>query len=112
MPDSAQSGTIAAYTRAVDHTWVVWKFELRPWSIFLDMPKDAVVISAGVQGNDVVAWALCDPNAPKVSRLVAAHPTGIPMPRAMTSARFVATVQMPDGLVFHVFDGGEEAVNG
>lgn len=108
-PRPSRSGSLTATERAIGRGWVVWKFELRPWSIFIDMPKGAVVISAGAQGTDVVAWALCDPDAPKVSRLVAAHPTGIPLPPAMTAARVVGTVQMADGLVFHVFDGGEES---
>jgi hypothetical protein len=86
---------------------VIWKFELRRWTIFLAVPQGARVLSAGAQGGDVVVWALCDPDAPKVRRLLAATPTGPPLPRAFHDAAFVATVQMADGLVFHVFDGGE-----
>lgn len=93
----------------------VWKFELRPWSIFLDMPAHAEILSVGVQGEHptetAVVWALCDPDAPKVSRLVAAHPTGVPLPPAMHDAAFVGTVQIEGGLVFHVFDGGERPEN-
>jgi hypothetical protein len=55
---------------------VIWKFTLRPWSIFVDIPAGAKVLSAGAQGDEVVAWALCDPDAPKVPRLLAAVPTG------------------------------------
>lgn len=88
-------------------TTVVWKFPLRAWSIFLDVPMDATVLSVGAQGLDVVAWLLCDSQAPKVTRLLAAHPTGVPLPPALLNTEFVGTVQMDDGLVFHVFDGGE-----
>jgi hypothetical protein len=86
---------------------VIWKFPLRAWSIFLDMPKGAQILSAGAQGDDVVVWAECDPDAPKVSRMVAAAPTGHPLPPAYDGADFIGTAQMADGLVFHVFDGGE-----
>lgn len=89
----------------------VWKFELRPWSIFIDMPKGARLLSVGVQGappvETAVLWALCDPSAPLVSRLVAAHPTGPTLPPALAGAEFVGTVTVEGGIVLHIFDGGE-----
>jgi hypothetical protein len=109
---TARSGSLPTHERAVERGWVVWKFELRPWTLVLDVPRDAIVLSAGVQGDDIVAWAICDPKAPKIPRLIAAHPTGVPLPPALVGTRFVATVQMADGLVFHVWDGGEEGVAG
>jgi hypothetical protein len=87
---------------------VVWKFELRPWSVFMDVPEGATLLSVGAQRGDVVVWALCDPEARKVRRLLAAHPTGVELPRALRGTTFVGTAQMDDGLVFHVFDGGEQ----
>lgn len=89
------------------NTRLIWKFDLRPWTIFIDIPQGATILSAGAQGGDVVVWARCNPNAPKVSRMVAALPTGSTIPPTYEGAAFVATVQMDDGLVFHVFDGGE-----
>lgn len=86
---------------------VIYKFALRPWSIFIDAPKGGILLAVGAQGDDVVAWFRCDPDAPKVSRHVAAYPTGVPLPEACANAEYVGTVQMHDGLVFHVFDGGE-----
>lgn len=65
------------------NTRLIWKFPLRPWSIFIDIPEGATILSAGAQGDDVVVWARCNPNAPKVSRLVAAHPTGVRIPPAL-----------------------------
>jgi hypothetical protein len=84
---------------------VIWKFKLRPWTIFIDLPKDAQVLSVGAQGDDVVAWVRCDPWTDYEARLLAAHPTGVPIPPALLDAQFVGTVQMDDGLVFHVFYG-------
>lgn len=85
----------------------IWKFELRPWSIFIDMPQGAKILSAGAQGDSIVVWALCDTEALKVQRLVSATPTGVMLPASYQGATFVGTVQMMDGLVFHVWDGGE-----
>lgn len=87
---------------------VVWKFPL-PVCSSADMPTGATVLSVGEQDADIVAWALCDPEAPKVSRLLTAHPTGAPLPPVLFGAAFVGTVQMESGLVFHVFDGGERS---
>jgi hypothetical protein len=106
--DSAQSGRRVG-EEYPPNTRLIWKFELRPWSLFIEAPKGATILSAGTQKGEVVVWARCNPDAPKVSRLVAALPTGTPIPPACEGAEFVATVQMDDGLVFHVFDGGERA---
>lgn len=85
----------------------IWKFTLRPYSIFHDLPKGAELLSAGAQGLDVVAWAKVDPDARKVKRKLAALPTGQPIPPGLADTAFLATVQMDDGLVFHVFAGSE-----
>jgi hypothetical protein len=86
---------------------VIWKFPLRPWSIFLDVPRGARVLSVGAQDREVVAWATVDPDAPRRPRILSTVPTGAPVPPALKGAQFIGTVQMNDGLVFHVFDGGE-----
>jgi hypothetical protein len=86
---------------------VIYKYELRPLS-FARVPKGAKVLAAGAQGEEIVAWLLVDPDAPHVSRMLAAHPTGVELPHAFNDCEFVGTVQMADGLVFHVFDGGEQ----
>lgn len=91
--------------RAAHEGEVVWKFRLRPWTIFIDVPRGARVLSVGAQGPDVVAWLLCDPDAEYVARMLAAWPTGEVLPTAAEGAAFVGTVQMDDGLVFHVFEG-------
>jgi hypothetical protein len=91
---------------------VVYKYPLRPWSIFLDIPQGARILSCGAQGSEVVVWVLCDPDAPRVGRIVAGHPTGVKIPPALKDAEFVGTAQMDDGLVFHVFDGGENEGDG
>lgn len=99
--------------REMEQPAVVWKFELRPWTIYLDVPRGAQLLHAGAQGQRGYVWALCDPDAEKVARMVFAHPTGPPLPPAGREASYVGTftISDPDGgppLVFHVFDGGEQ----
>ncbi len=87
----------------------IYKFVLRPGSMVIDTYEYAMILSAGVQGDNVVIWALCDADAKMpCRRLVVAWPTGVVLPPALEDARFVDTVQMADGLVFHVFEGAEE----
>lgn len=84
---------------------VIWKYELRPWTIFLDIPQGAKLLAVGAQGSDVVAWFRCNPDARRVPRMVAAFPTGVELPLAARAGEYVGTVQMDDGLIFHVFEG-------
>jgi hypothetical protein len=90
---------------------VVYKYELRPWSIFLDMPRGARLLHVGAPDHRTgYVWALVDPEAPKVTRKVFAQPTGVPLPRAGDGAAYVGTFKVDEGdgwLIFHVFDGGE-----
>jgi hypothetical protein len=74
----------------------------------VEMPKGAHVLSVGVQGDDeMVAWALVDPDAEKVVRRFAVYPTGL-VEVSPHPGRFIGTVMFERGrLVFHVFDVGE-----
>lgn len=65
------------------------------------------ILSAGAQGDDIMVWALCQPEAKPVERLLWVVPTGQPRPEQFVGGTFVGTVQMHNALVFHVFDGGE-----
>lgn len=82
----------------------IYKYQVLPGSYTM-MPKDAVILSVGAQGLNIVVWALVDDDMPRVPRLVRVHPTG---DLVLHSAPFIGTVQMADGLVFHLFDQGEE----
>jgi hypothetical protein len=84
---------------------VVWKFPLRSWSAFIDMPAGASILSCGEQDGELCVWALCDPDAPKVGRYVAAINTGRQMPSP--TGEFIGTVQMPNGIVWHLFESHE-----
>ena len=51
----------------------IWKFSIpfSPPSGLAQMPQGAKVLSAGVQDNDIVIWALVDPTHEVVKRLLA-----------------------------------------
>lgn len=89
---------------------VVWKFTLSPWTAFVSMPVGAQIVHVGAQGADVCVWALCDPDAGKEPRYLAAVPTGAKVPGP--ADEFVGTVQMDDGLVFHIFGSSFAPVSG
>lgn len=92
----------------------VWKFTLpRPGAngvSLVDMPAAARPLSAGIQDDDLVVWALVDPTwvaglPPQPHRFFVIN-TGdhaaIP-----ARARFLNTVtHQPSGIVWHVFDDG------
>lgn len=83
----------------------IWKFPVVGSSAVL-MPEGAVILSAGEQDGVICIWAVVNISKPKVERTIEVIGTGW---RMDWSARvFIGTVQMLNGLVFHVFDGGEE----
>lgn len=90
---------------------VVYKYELRSWSIFIDIEQGAELLHVGAPEGTAYVWALVDAAAPKVSRKVFAQPTGVPLPPAAEESEYVGTFKLDKGgglLVFHVFDGGEQ----
>jgi hypothetical protein len=82
----------------------VWKFttvgpheDQQP----IEMPAFAEILSVGVQGHDIVLWALVEPTAVTETRMIAVIGTGWHVPDG--KHKFVGTVQMAH-LVWHVFD--------
>lgn len=76
------------------------------------MPKGSHVLSAGLQGNDTVIWVSVDSSKEHTERIIYQRFTGQDEP---DMGRFVGTVVhgmesdwLPNGLVVHVYDGGEE----
>lgn len=93
---------------------VIYKYVLQPGETEHRMPKRAEILSAEVQGIDIVVWAMHDFPDDKTeyaSRLIVAIPTGATFEGL--NGRFVKTIQIAPPavtsfLVFHIFDLGEK----
>ena len=86
----------------------VYKYELEiADEQFVVMPTGAELLTVQVQAGTgmVCLWARVDTDAPVVRRRIWMRGTGYPDAYDV----YVATFQYHFGLVFHVFDGGEQA---
>lgn len=81
---------------------VIFKYPLGeyPGSCTQAMPEGAQVVHVGQQGGVVVVWALVDPDARKREVTLRVVATGDPF-----DGYYLGTVQMPNGLVWHVVHG-------
>jgi predicted nucleotidyltransferase len=82
---------------------VIYKYILRGVTTVVSLPASAKILSVGAQGEDIVFWALIDPDEAKSDFVFAVYGTGWEIPDDLDQQQFVGTVQRPDGLVFHVF---------
>lgn len=84
----------------------VWKYILTVGEDggLVEMPKDAIILSAGNQDGKICVWAIVDPKVERVTRQFRVIGTGWPV----TGYRgtFIGTAIM-DPFVWHVFDCGE-----
>lgn len=82
----------------------IYKYVVAPFNKTA-MPAGAHPLQVGQQGDEMVCWAVVDPDAEIVQRDISGFPTGALGPPR--NAQFINTVQRTDGLVFHFFDIGE-----
>jgi len=85
----------------------IFKYKIERSNYELQLPIDAEILSAGVQGGDVVVWALVEEHAETEKRTLRVVETGgeAPyggMPYGQIDIEFINTVFM-GGLVFHIF---------
>lgn len=78
----------------------IWKFALPLGETTIQAPTPLRIISVGQQDGQLVAWALIDPDQPPQQRHLYILGTGHPVPPE--AHHFHGTVQMPNGLVWHV----------
>lgn len=83
---------------------VIFKYPLNHGD-YPQLPAGAQPISVGCQGSTLVLWALVNPGAELRTRRIRIFGTGHECDTV--AGRFLGTVQMPSGLVWHVFDCGE-----
>lgn len=70
----------------------------------VNMPKNAVILSCQAQGGTITIWALVDVSMGFESKVFSVFGTGHRLPdNIIHDYTFVATVQLSNGLVFHVF---------
>lgn len=87
----------------------IWKFgfPVRDEAL-ISMPRGAEITHVGNQGHpdEVNVWAIVDPQAPRVSHRFSVRGTG----HELTGEEGEHLASFQSGpLVWHVFDGGEEA---
>ena len=68
----------------------------------IEMPEHASIISAGIQNDQIVIWAVVAPDYPITKRLVIAVNTG-DFYKTKEVMDFVGTVTSSTGIVWHVF---------
>lgn len=71
----------------------------------IEMPRFAKILSAGVQGETVMIWALVMPDEEKIKRVIEVYGTGHEM--TVADRNFIGTVQIGvqlGSLVWHIFE--------
>lgn len=83
----------------------VHKFKLSGIGIIgIQMPKDAVIMSAQLQVDDVQIWALCECDSETETREFYLVGTGWEIPNDRLDLKFIATIMQESGFVWHVFE--------
>jgi hypothetical protein len=83
--------TVYKYRVPIDDTSVV------------ELPRGAQVIRFGCQGNEIFLWAVVDPAEKETTKHIYwIRGTGHPIPDSL--GVYICSVDLPNGLVFHIFD--------
>lgn len=91
---------------------VIWKYQLEVMDEqYLSLPRGAEILCVQAQERSICMWILLDQSAMYVNRRIKIRGTGHPA-NTESKAGYIGTVQMDvpysrDGLVWHLFDGGE-----
>jgi hypothetical protein len=72
-----------------------------PGGSIFQMPAGWEIISAQEQDGSICIWAIVDPEKKPTDVWIAIYGTGSPLRNI--NQQFIATVQMNDGLVWHLF---------
>jgi len=84
----------------------IWKFLLTPEGV-IEMPINAEILSAGVQGEEIYIWAIVEPGSPTETRRFQTYGTGHQIDIDPDYLWFIGTVFLGSlvfPLVFHVFE--------
>lgn len=81
----------------------IWKFPLQIGGVWeVEMPSHAEILSLALQGDDLFFWARVEPTNAFVRRRFIVVGTGHTMP--FRTLKFLGTVHLENGLVFHAFE--------
>lgn len=75
----------------------------------VEIPAGSSILTVQIQGDVPCLWAIVDKDAPMRTRRFAIYGTGWELPPDEFQGEYVATVQAELGLVWHIFDLGEDA---
>ncbi len=91
----------------------IFKYPLEVgWRQRISMPVGAVILSCGVQREQICLWARVDTGAPSEERVFHIYGTGN-MADASVECAFIGTVSLQTGtLVLHVFEEPSKTVEG
>lgn len=82
----------------------IWKYELSLDKCQqIKAPAGWKPMSVQLQRNTLCLWAVVDTNNKLCSNKVWLHITGEALPDRPVDRVFVGTIQMPSGIVYHVF---------
>lgn len=83
----------------------IWKFVIDGEGL-IEIPCTHRCLSVGEQEGRIVMWAIVDPTTRPVPKQISVIGTGWQgwTMDGINAKRFIGTVQMSDGLVFHVFE--------
>lgn len=83
----------------------IWKFQLDICSPEALMPEGSNILSIQVQGDTLCMWAEVETSAPSTLMVkFRAFGTGHQLPEpGEWKGQFISTVQLPNGLVFHIY---------
>ena len=92
-------------------TRTIHKYRIEAFENALKMPAGAQILTVHSQDSRVYIWALIDKNSPIVKqRTILMVATGDIIPEQFAGAKYIDTVFMLNGLVFHAFDAFESDV--
>lgn len=82
----------------------IYKYRINTSESSVDLPEGAEILSVGEQDNRVYLWARVDTDKPLVPRRIYVIGTGFSLDLG-TEPRYVGTVHMPTGFVWHIYEG-------
>jgi hypothetical protein len=89
----------------MENNMTIWKYELTPLFIELDIPQFAEVLTVQIQDGVPQMWVLVDPSQPCVKTIFRIVGTGEQF--ESDNLKYVATFQM-SWMVWHVFEEKRE----